>query len=421
MAVTLMSIATLSGCVSNPGHHNGKNEGMKEEQLTLTQKQLVMSNSYPSQFKEWLNSQFTQEIVGQIKNSPRMQDAAFLVVNLKDQEISTSTNKLNQYVRKELSQQLLNHPGLNVIWNPVNEPWQHHRSLKQLNCEKVNTPNVLLGLDIQKSPFEDEILDISIRALDLEENSWISGFGKSWKVAADARYRNGLEGSISDESLKGLRPLPFEENETDLLASYLAKNTSCLFQDSSNEDPVTVYIEKERIRHFYRLAKVFEQADNYINQLQEVRVTENKDTADVILRQEIHSINNGLYQLWVKAVRVADNSRLSGIDTSAYINLKPKQYLITMPDKNWQIGEIGLMSESRGIRVTLSLSKGGAYTTLLKPDPYGQTWSMQLPEELGGKLIFQKDVIEGATSAIATWQSPNGERILRLNSMAKSS
>ena len=77
-----------------------------------------------------------------------------------------------------------------------------------------------MGIDIGRSG--NEVFRVSVRALDVQAGEWVSGFGKHWVGPLSADERLALAESRTDESLRGLRVLPFGSGQSDLAAAYLA-------------------------------------------------------------------------------------------------------------------------------------------------------------------------------------------------------
>ena len=407
IAGVLTTLISLSGCVAT-----------QFDPLATQEQNPALNNTTKVSFKQWLENDFTQEITRQIQNNPRIKGNPFLIVSFNDQEIRTEIDALTRYVRRVLSDQLLEQRGLEVIWNPTQQPWQHHRSLSELTCVNNNTPTVLLALDIQKSPFETDTLEIFLRALDLAENKWISGFGQHWKTTADATYMAGLKQVETDQSLKGLRPKPFEENEMDLMAAYLARNTSCLFKESYSEEPIVLYIDKTATNASQSLNKVFDMMDNYLNQLREVKITDSKARANVIMKQEVHHINGKLYQLWVKNYKVSDTSRLSGIETNAYVRLNPwdKQYLVSIADSSIQWGVVRFVDNGDGLKALFKLPGGQTFSrSLSQVQGHSSEWLIELPSEIGGTLVIEKNQLSMSESPYIVWNSYKGQKLLNLH------
>ena len=85
---------------------------------------------------------------------------------------------------------------------------------------------------------------VSVRALDVQAGEWVSGFSRNWSGSLTSAELRALQERRTDESLRGLRVLPFSTGQTDLAAAYLANNLSCLLRQQDVED-LTIRVEKQ--------------------------------------------------------------------------------------------------------------------------------------------------------------------------------
>ena len=132
-------------------------------------------------------------------------------------------------------------------------------------------------------------------------------------------YGDPAERSRPDESLRGLRVLPFDTHEPDLAAEYLANNLSCLVRQQDVEELV-LYVQPLRASSPHPLDTVMRLLDNQLSRFQEVRVTGSEGEAGFVLRGEAHEIQPGLFQLWLILSPKAAGEHLAGIDTATYIH-----------------------------------------------------------------------------------------------------
>ena len=135
------------------------------------------------------------------------------------------------------------------------------------------------GIDTSISSVNGK-LSVKLRALDIAEKRWVSGFGISWQGKASPMQKKALEEQHPDEYLLGLRPLPFNERQADLLAAYLSRNLSCLF-NTMERDETIVYVKKENPGKINYFENAFGLVANYLARYREVTVTDDPAKANI--------------------------------------------------------------------------------------------------------------------------------------------
>ena len=66
----------------------------------------------------------------------------------------------------------------------------------------------------------------------------ISGLSETFSCAPSEKLLALSKDTRVDEYLRGLRYLPFEESQKDLMAAYLARRVSCIFQSMAEGKPI---------------------------------------------------------------------------------------------------------------------------------------------------------------------------------------
>ncbi|MEJ2169425.1 MAG: DUF4384 domain-containing protein, partial [Desulfobacterales bacterium] len=118
--------------------------------------------------------------------------------------------------------------------------------------------------------------------------------------------------------LRGRRPLPFSDEQPDLLAAYLARNLSCLLQQAASEDLV-VHVVNPPENAPAVIKTTLELVGKYLARLREVEVTDDPNQANVSVVVEIHTIHQDLHQIWVFARYRRDGKYLPGAEAEAYV------------------------------------------------------------------------------------------------------
>lgn len=280
-------------------------------------------------FDAWVDDELGPYVAEQLATDPRLKRGPVLLVGFDGDDVTPAIDRLTEDVRGRLFDRLVATPGVDLAWRPAGRPWQHHRTLAAVECGLREQPTIYVGLDVRETASGD--FRAAVRALDLQDGSWVSGFGITWQGYLDADQLSALTDTSADPYLRGLRPLPFDADQRDLAASYLAHNLSCLLAQS-DRGRLRVHVARpghgapDSYRGIVTLVK------RYVNQFQEVDVVETPRTADALVDSELVQIDGDLWQAWL-GVRLISNGgqRVSGADTPAYLRLPPQAVAVAAP------------------------------------------------------------------------------------------
>jgi len=265
----------------------------------------------------WLDDTLIPYLVLQLGRHPRFKGQPVMLVRMRGDQIQPHIDDLTDQIRQKIMEALLKQPGLDLSWQPAIHPWRHHRSLEEVSCRDFRKIHYYIGIDCGLTRVDGRIY-VRVRALNLVEQKWVSGFGKSWQGAATVTQRAALDRVHPDPHLRGLRPLPFSDRQPDLLAAYLARNLSCLVRQGEEGDPV-VYVNPVAPNTPRVLQTTMELVGKYLARFREVEVTDDPTQANVTIVTEIHAIHQNLHQVWVAARHRQGAKYLPGVETEAYV------------------------------------------------------------------------------------------------------
>jgi len=273
-----------------------------------------------SSLQRWLDVELAPYLAQQLGQHPRFKGESVILVRLDGPDIQADIDGLTRSLRDQLMDSLLtDDAGIHLPWQPQQQPAQHHRRLDQLECGRIRDANYYIGIEITRSATAQ--YRVSVRALDVRAGEWVSGFGKRWSGTLTSSELRALQERRRDESLRGLRVLPFSSGHPDLAASYLANNLSCLLRQQEAEDLV-IYVESLKSDQ-PRLRTLLSLIGNNLSRYREVRVTDTRKESNFLLRGEAHEVQAGLYQLWVVLHPKNSGEHLIGMDTATYVRLLP--------------------------------------------------------------------------------------------------
>ncbi len=272
-----------------------------------------------SSLQRWLDTELAPYLAEQLGQHPRFKGEPVMLVSLDGPDIQPDIDGLTRSLRDQLMDRLLAEPGVVLPWQPQQQQAQHHRRLEQANCTRIRDADYYIGIEITRSAADR--YRVAVRALDVRAGEWVSGFGSSWSGSLSGGELRALQERRSDESLRGLRALPFSSAHPDLAARYLANNLSCLLRQRDEEDLV-IYVQALQSDQA-ELRTLLGLIGNNLSRYHEVRVTDRKQEAGFLLRGEAHQIQAGLYQVWVLLHPQNSGEHLPGMDTATYVRLLP--------------------------------------------------------------------------------------------------
>ncbi len=281
------------------------------------------SNIADPPLAEWLDEDLIPYLVQQFSQHPRFKGQPILLVRMHNDDVQPHIDELTEHIRAKIVDALVKKPGLDLYWRPATRPHNHHQSLADISCGDYRKIHYYIGIDCRLTRL-DQKLEVRVRALNLAERKWVAGFGRSWQGPPTAAQLAALKREHPDAYLRGLRPLPFTANQPDLMASYLARNLSCLFQQGDADD-LLVHVEGPSAESPVFFKTTLKLVGKYLARFREVEVTDDPGRANVSVIATIHSIHQSLYQIWIAAMDRRQKKYLPGAETEAYVLIDPPE------------------------------------------------------------------------------------------------
>ena len=277
---------------------------------------------------KWLEDTLIPYIVQQLGQHPRFKGQPIMLVRMHNDNVQPRIDALTDHIREKIVDALVREPGLELYWRPSTRPLKHHQSLADISCGESPKINYYIGIESRLKKIKQK-LTVKVRALNVAEHKWVSGFGKTWQGRPTAEQLAALKREHPDEYLRGLRPLPFSSRQPDLLAVYLARNLSCLLRQGDADDLV-VHVEDTPVAEPGFLPTTLKLVGKYLGRFREVAVTDDPNQANVALITALYPIDKNMYQIWVSARDRRAKKYLPGAETEAYVLIEsPKQQQVT--------------------------------------------------------------------------------------------
>ena len=137
-----------------------------------------------------------------------------------------------------------------------------------------------------------------MRALDLEDRNWVTGFGKRWQGQLSTTQRQAMRQARIDETFLGARDVPFTLAQTDLLAAHLAHEMSCTMQQARM--PMNTSSPRTSANRIATgLQGTVELISNNLANRQALTLSSDEPRTNAVLSGKAHQIDGVLFQYWL--------------------------------------------------------------------------------------------------------------------------
>ena len=265
--------------------------------------------------ERWLDRDAVPFVKQQLLEHPRFKGETIMFVVLEDNAPATSTTALALSLRDRLLDAAVDTPGVTIGWRQGRSNAHHGNAA--IDCTRDDV-HYYIGIELSRQL--DDSYSVSLRALDLEDNSWVTGFGKSWRGQLSMTQRRASRENRVDASFRGARNAPFTADQNDLLARHLAHELSCaLLRQTGGDYVVPANSSAESGEAF---DNTIELVSNNIASNSAIELTTNSDLANAELAGKAHQIDGPLFQYWLTVTPTGEDSELASLSVSAYL-LRP--------------------------------------------------------------------------------------------------
>ena len=172
----------------------------------------------------WLVREAVPMFAETLSQHPRFNDETIRVAVMTGEEVDLRTNALNASLRNAVHSRLLREPGLTLVLQD-----------SPPDCRAPGN-GYYLGLELTRGGRNQA--QAQLRLYDIVEARWVSGFTSQWRgQLSTSQQRLAAKPEIS-ENARGLRVLPFESGQSDLLAAYLARDLACELRRRGDDELV---------------------------------------------------------------------------------------------------------------------------------------------------------------------------------------
>ena len=261
--------------------------------------------------EEWLASALIPYLEEAFSSHPRFRDEMLRFVVMEGSNPQPVASTLAIGLRDRVQDALLGTPGIRIYWHPDRPELRRDPGAPALHCA-VDRVHYYVGLEVAEQG--GGRFEVSLRVLDLEDGSWVSGFGRTWHGALTAKEYRAWRAVEADPSFLGEREVPFEQTQPDLLAARLAHELGCSLLSQLDGEFIAAPFASDAPE-----ASIVELISNNLADYRALRLSDEPGAANARIEAQAHRVDNDLFQYWVTIRPLDASSGLPVLSASAYI------------------------------------------------------------------------------------------------------
>ena len=248
-------------------------------------------------FDTWFEEVMT-EIIYNLRHNTFVKNRPFIIVKAEGENISSKIDPFTKEIRERMISWFLKYPEIQVVRRHPVHVFDRPYKVQELRCDRFTDYKMLMTLDLQVVDEQNKIIRIAIREIDKDSGTWARGFSFYGKVRLnETEWMQFQSPLMPDQHLKGLKYIPFTEDEKDEMAAYLARNITCISMTLLPSTNTKVYIDSSGIGPEFRDIVWFIKKQLQFCNL--IDVTEDKAKAGLIFTADAKRVKENLWQFWL--------------------------------------------------------------------------------------------------------------------------
>ena len=182
----------------------------------------AVAESREKDLDRWLDRDLIPYVQQQLQTHPRFRGETVMFVVLRDNAPASASNALALSMRDRVLDAAVATPGVSIGWQQGrsgNSPGSQPQDCRH------DDVHYYVGIELTQNL--DSSYSVEVRALDLEDRNWVTGFGKDWRGRLSTTQRQAMRQPRIDRTFLGGRDVPFTLAQTDLLAAQDSLCASC--------------------------------------------------------------------------------------------------------------------------------------------------------------------------------------------------
>ena len=135
----------------------------------------------------WLVRDLMPYVSQQLTTQPRFRNELLRFVVMTDETPQSASNNLALTIRDRLQNSLTDVPGVRIAWQPEQSALGIVNG--NIDCAKDDI-HYYIGVELTED--RSGTVSITVRALDIEDRTWVAGFSRSWQGRLDTPQRRLL-------------------------------------------------------------------------------------------------------------------------------------------------------------------------------------------------------------------------------------
>lgn len=286
---------------------------MSTRLLALLVLSLASSSAFAAQERDverWFTREAIPQVLQQLTEYPRFKGETIMLAVLDRSSPAVTSNALALDLRDRLLSAVVETPGINVAWRQSGAD----RHAGTADCVRDDA-HYIIGIEL--NPQHDNRYKVSVRALDVEDRSWVNGFGADWSGSFSASQRHAARDTKTDMTFLGARDVPFAADQGDLLAKHLAHELSCALHRETSGDYIVP--ADFQAADTIGLDDTVELVSNNIAANDAIELTNDPALANADISGKAHQIDGSLFQYWLSVTPRGEDSELTSLTVSAYV------------------------------------------------------------------------------------------------------
>ena len=294
----------------------------------------------------WFDRELVPYVTSQLVEHPRFKGESVMFVVFEDNVPAAVSNALAISLRDRLLDAALNAPG--VIVGRRQGGAAAGPATQAVDCTRDEV-HYYVGISLARRI--DGSHAVSVRAFDLEDNSWVSGFGAAWQGALSSVQQQAARRREADATFRGARDVPFTADESDLLAARLAHDLSCaLLRETAGRYIVAA---EQASGPDDNLAVTVQLVSNNLARHDALELSGSEQQVNATLSGRAHRIDGSLYQYWLTVTPIDAGAELSTLSASAYVLLPGQRLADESPARDEPV------PPAAELRATVDIPRGG--------------------------------------------------------------
>ncbi len=283
----------------------------------------AVAQSREKDLDRWVDRDLIPYVRQQLIVHPRFKDETVMFVVLRDNTPASASNALALALRDRLLAAAVATPGVAIGWQQGRGSNSPESQSQDCTLDDVH---YYIGIELTQKL--DSSYSVNIRALDLEDRNWVTGFGKRWQGQLSTSQRQAMRQSRIDDTFLGARDVPFTLAQTDLLAAHLAHEMTCAMQRRVTDEYIVATDIQEPSAN--GLKGTVELISNNLASRQALSLSNDESRSNAVLSGKAHQIDGVLHQYWLTVTPQKEGDDVTALSASAYIVL-PETQLTAKP------------------------------------------------------------------------------------------